>query len=694
MDDTKQTGITFPVPKLYKGQSPVNVDSVILYKSDDTKAMMRIDISRDLSIRVESFTFKYRFSSLPFSEPDSRHSWHSFVYTDPDMNEKPILTFRGNVPSKMKLEGCTAYVSEVRLADGTILTYPLSNFVDRLPEDDFADLEQLVKSQPVADVSNTASIRRQPEPVIVKKPKRVSTGKLTVFLTLLFFSIIIETIAGVYIYNYTDAKRAANLLMSENRYNEAYKLVLDKGYKGLLQKVCERASDYYIGEKDLEESYVYASAAPNKFTDKIIDQAAGDVVDKATGEINENAYRVAKMASDDGKFSEIVHSMISLLENKEDFPNALRVASELRGENDRTRSETTIFTNAVRFYLSEHKFEGFISFINELENVRSFSVTDSEVADAIKSYAKQSGDSSGLIYFSTRYPDLIDLSSTEITIKPDDSGIHSALPVIWDLLTTEQKRIYLSRSVALSKELFVINDGKIDGTQITDAVSVATGEFHSIVLHKNGSVSLLTDRYDLGEKLPGYTDVIGIAAGKKHSVILRENGTVEAFGDNSKGQCEVAGWNDIVMIAAGDDFTLGLRKDGTLVACGSDSAGQCQVSEYHNVASIAAGGQTSVILFTDGTVRLAGYRSYGLAKAENASDVISVRAGGTTVVVKKKSGRFELYDGSAYGDPGNVENFQNIFDFAVGITSVAALGDDGRLYTTGSSVPRTDIVQS
>ena len=678
MDEMKTEGLSFPVPRLKSGQSsPVSVGSVSLYKAGDTQAMMRIDILRDLSVRIESFTFKYRFSGLPFDEPDGRHGWHSFVYTDEDMNSKATLVFRGNVPSKMKLEGCTAYVSEVKLADGEVLTYQLSDFTD--------------KPEPVGVTTPEPAAQAKPQPV---KKRPVNSRRLAVVLTVIFFSLIIEIIGGVYIFNYTDAKKAANTLMDQNRFNEAYKLTLDKGYDGLRQLVCVRASEYYFESKDIEQSYVYASGAPTPFTDKIIDYAAQSVVDPATGEINENAYRVAKMAADDGKFSDIVHSMIKILENKEDFANALRVASELRSDNDRERSEQTIFTDAVRHFLSEHRFESLIAFIGELNGVNSFSVSENEIADAIIAYAKQSQDSSSLIYFSTRYPDLIDLGSIDVAIKPDDSGIHAALDVIWPLLTADQKRAYHNRTVAVYKELFVISGGEIAGTDISDAVSVATNEFHTLILRKDGTVCLLPgSRYDLGEKLPETDDIIQIAAGLKHSVMLHADGTVSATGDNSYGQCDVDGWTDIAAVAAGQNFTLGLKVDGTVVACGSNECGQCEVSGYRNVAAVAAGAQTSVLLFSDGTVRLEGYCSYGLREAEKLTGVVSLRAAGTTVVAKLKDGKFRLISGAASGNPGNPSNWSDITGYDVGSACIAAVDKSGNIYTSGDCVPRTNLVQ-
>ena len=50
MDETRNAGISFPVPHLKSGKSPASVNSVTLYKANETRAMMRIDIARDLSV--------------------------------------------------------------------------------------------------------------------------------------------------------------------------------------------------------------------------------------------------------------------------------------------------------------------------------------------------------------------------------------------------------------------------------------------------------------------------------------------------------------------------------------------------------------------------------------------------------------------------------------------------------------------
>ena len=714
INNEKDNSIDFEVPHLYDKSSPASVEAICLYKTNGTQVMMRIVIKHSLDIPLESLTFKYRFSSLPLDEPDSRHSYHSYVYTDDDLNKKETLIFNGAVPSKMKLEGCTAYISEVRLADGEVLTFTPYDYMKPTAPDNVLQESGTPESGTAGDNTavaipdNTAPRKNSLDRAAPAKAKRSAShgrnsgtkpkkkplrrGLLAAILTVCFFVIIGEAVIGVYLYNYTDIKSTAKLLASEKRYNEAYKLLYDNEYKSLLQSVCEEASAYYANEGDYEQAYVYAMAAPQTFEEEIVSLAAANVVSESN-EINENAYRVAKIASDDQTFSTIVHSIIDLLITKEDYANALRVASELRYINDRERTADEIFTHAVNHYLDSHRFERLVSFIDELDEVDSFAVSDSEIADAIITRSRETGDSSCLIYYNAKHKSLldaatIDISSVELSVNPDDPGVRAALDVIWPLLTTEQKRTYHSHTLALYKEQFIIKNGRISGTDITDSVSVDTYEYHTIVLHKDGSVSAIpNENHNIDETFPKTNDVIQIAAGLSHSVLLHSDGTVTAVGDNTYGQCNVSSWTDIVAIAAGQNFTLGLKQDGTLTACGSNACGQCDIHQYRNCVAIAAGSQTSVLLFEDGTVRLQGYCSLGLKDAETVDDAVSIRAGSVAVIVEHANGSYSLFSGLESGSFGSTSSWRDIADYDVGSVCIGALGNNGSVYSGGDNHP-------
>ena len=738
INNEKQNCIDFEVPRLYTKTSPASIDAISLYQNG-TQVMMRIVIRRSLDVALEGLTFKYRFSALPLDELDSRHAYHSYIYADDDLNQKELLIFNGAVPSKMKLEGCTAYISEVRLSDGQVLTFTPTDYMKPRPNDlteadyvasdslqpdhDNSDsaapdsasgssmtrvasrshdstlpntrgTQNISSAQNARDAKNTRD-KRGPRGIgrSGSRPRKpMHRGLLAAILTVFFFVIIGEAIIGVYLYNYTDIKSTAKQLASEQRYNEAYKLLYDNEYKNLLQSVCEEASAYYADEGDYEQAYVYAVAAPKSFEEDIVALAAANVV-SGSDEINENAYRVAKIASDDQTFSTIVHSIIDVLVGKEDYTNALRVASELRYINDRERTADEIFTHAVNYYLDNHRFERLVSFIDELDAVDSFAVSDSEIADAIITRSRETGDSSCLIYYNAKHPSLleaatIDVSSVELSVSPDDPGVRAALDVIWPLLSTEQKRTYHSRTLALYKEQFIIKNGRISGTDITDAVSVDTYEYHTIVLHKDGSVSAIpNENHNIDETFPKTNDVIQIAAGLSHSVLLHSDGTVTAVGDNTYGQCNVSSWTDIVAIAAGQNFTLGLKQDGTLTACGSNACGQCDIHQYRNCVAIAAGSQTSVLLFEDGTVRLQGYCSLGLKDAETVDDAVSIRAGSVAVIVEHANGSYSLFSGLESGSFGSTSGWRDIADYDVGSVCIGALGNNGSVYSGGDNHP-------
>ncbi|MBO5219184.1 MAG: hypothetical protein J6C52_07130, partial [Clostridia bacterium] len=113
--DNKQESITlFAVPRLPKEQRPAAVvQSIALVRTPGEPDVMRIVIARDLSVPIESFTFRYRFSNLPIYTPDPAHTFNTYVYTEDDLNTSPTRTFNGTVAARHLRDGCSAYISEI-----------------------------------------------------------------------------------------------------------------------------------------------------------------------------------------------------------------------------------------------------------------------------------------------------------------------------------------------------------------------------------------------------------------------------------------------------------------------------------------------------------------------------------------------------------------------------------------------------
>jgi len=100
----------------------------------------------------------------------------------------------------------------------------------------------------------------------------------------------------------------------------------------------------------------------------------------------------------------------------------------------------------------------------------------------------------------------------------------------------------------------------VQGTALSNVVSLAGGEGHVLALKRDGSVV----EWNIGSKDPatvptGVSNVIAIAAGGNDSMALKRDGTVVAWGNNSEGQTSVpAGLSNVVAIATSGSFSLAI----------------------------------------------------------------------------------------------------------------------------------------
>ena len=133
---------------------------------------------------------------------------------------------------------------------------------------------------------------------------------------------------------------------------------------------------------------------------------------------------------------------------------------------------------------------------------------------------------------------------------------------------------------------------------ISDAVAVAAGREHSIVLHSDGSLSAIGENMygQLGDgtftdrtrpvDVTGITNVAVITAGRVHTAVLRSDGTVWTWGDNQFGQLglgnttnrntpqQVTGLPTIVDVEAFGFHTVALDAAGNVWTWGRNTFGQ------------------------------------------------------------------------------------------------------------------------
>lgn len=749
MSITKENNIvSFPVPSPVVGDIPIKVKAVELIGGDNPK--IRFTFEKAPDVKIESFSFAVRISEMPFGIEDKVNSFHDFTCKVSQTTDGNIFTKHFDFKREIGSNRIQAIVTSVTTADKKSFTYSEKDYLPEktsrtIKADDFvltkSDLHKASdetlpkgvspkeasskktsskKALPNEALTNEAltnealtkealtneSISQEnsvvsdeknefcewvpPQYVPIEKRKSAPKNKRRVktILAIVAAVLIVEIISGVLLFRYSDVKKTVGKLTADFKYDEAYAIADHYGYKNLVQSVCEEASLFYFRKGNLEMSYIFAAAAPSQFTDVVIDYAASSVFNKVNGDINNNAFCVAKMAKDDDKFTSIVQTMIAVLEGREEYPNALRLTEELRSDEAKRSAEESIYYDAVKYYLSLHKFDELIGFFNQAEKIDILSDHKKLAVQSINTYCLEAGDISSLLYLSTMYPDLASSISIDLSILPDDSGVHSALGVIYPILTADQKRAYHSKKIAASKDIFVIENNKIDGLNISDAVSVDSSEFITLVLRNDGSVVQLDKTgHDKKLSIPKYKDVVKIAVGNDHAVFLHDDGTVTAIGDNTYGQCNVSGWTDIVCVEAGKYFTLGLRIDGTLVACGSNFCGQCDVDGYRNVVDIECCDQTSVMLFSDRTVGLCGYRSFGLDRICKLTGVTAIRGDGTAILAKTEDGSIKLYSGINFGSYGTTYSWKDIVDFDVGSVYIAARDVSGNLIVSGDGAP-------
>ena len=179
-----------------------------------------------------------------------------------------------------------------------------------------------------------------------------------------------------------------------------------------------------------------------------------------------------------------------------------------------------------------------------------------------------------------------------------------------------------------------------------NAVAVAAGDIHSIVLRQDGSV-WATGRNNNGQLGDGSNDdrkffamvisrksgVVDVAAGGYHSMLVKQDGSVWATGWNKYGQLGDGSTTDrtiyvevvsggAIAIAAGTRHTMMLKEDDSVWITGHNEYGQLGTGQTTNshvfvqvipdgAQAIAAGGFHSMVLKQDGSVWATGSNKYG-----------------------------------------------------------------------------------
>ncbi len=224
---------------------------------------------------------------------------------------------------------------------------------------------------------------------------------------------------------------------------------------------------------------------------------------------------------------------------------------------------------------------------------------------------------------------------------------------------------------------------------LTNAVSVAAGFLHTLVLTEHGDV-VAWGYNDWGQtSVPASaTNVVELAAGRVHSLALRKDGTVVAWGNNAWGQSNVPdGLSDVIAIEGGHHHSLALTKTGSVVAWGRDAEGQSTVpDDLGDVVAIAAGDMHSVALKRNGTVVAWGLNASGQTSVPvGLNGVVAISAGFAHSIAVKGDGSVIGWGDNSKGQLNVPANVGRIVSIEAGDFHNFALDENHRVSAWGDN---------
>jgi hypothetical protein len=240
---------------------------------------------------------------------------------------------------------------------------------------------------------------------------------------------------------------------------------------------------------------------------------------------------------------------------------------------------------------------------------------------------------------------------------------------------------------------------------LEDAVGVAGGDYYSLVLHHDGTItSWGLDDLDAPTNSLRY---VAVAAGASHALGVFDDGSMAAWGRDDTGQAEVPyGTVNVLSVAAGDAHSLALLASGQVLAWGDNTYGQLnlpsflQLSGYwenfppwewvtlypYPVQAIAAHSDHSLALLTNGTVAAWGDNKFGESTVPaNLSNVVAIAAGYLHSTALRADGTVVAWGDNTFGQTNVPLGLSNVVAIAAGDFHTLALLSNGRIVGWGDN---------
>ena len=478
-----------------------------------------------------------------------------------------------------------------------------------------------------------------------------------------------------------DRLAVTRLYISENRYAEALGYSVGKNHSLLYDEIIDSAVNYYCAQQSFSEAAAYERCREEPDYAPIYEAAARAFLHGGGGDCADYALSV----SDDALYNSVLRKMAEDALGKGESSAACSLALAMRGEEGSRYADELLY-RTIGELLEKTEYEQAVSYIGYLRDksgvpalcrgIEQELLARGKYDDAF-TVASITGDTT---VFEIAYPDA---NATTLRRYFDKFSPY---------MSAERRRTFLASEISAGGSLVTStqNGEALDssrGVLCADAVSVAAGGAHVLVLQKDGTVRAFGDNAFGQCGCDGLGGAVAVAAGISNSLVLLEDGTVRAFGDNDAGQCDTAAWQNVIAIAAGTAHSAALTADGTVAACGSDASGQCSVGGYSDVVAIAAGAYSTVLLFRDGSVAAQGNISLETFSARAWDSITRIAAGNSHLIALSAGGRVLFAGTPEYAGADSVTDWSRVRYIACGERSSYALDANGHILFCGSDTP-------
>ncbi|MBO4355389.1 MAG: hypothetical protein J5850_00855 [Clostridia bacterium] len=472
--------------------------------------------------------------------------------------------------------------------------------------------------------------------------------------------------------------------MALNQYENAL-LVAESNGMGFekINEVCQKATDYYVEQKDYETALKYAERLQNYDKTALYETAYARSYSQGNYEA---AYNYAVKLGDLEKQTQIMNHYLNQMLGEHRYDEAI----ELANTNLPDKKEN-IISQAVDYYCSLNDYDKALEYAEQSVNEN----LPARIYNSAANYYSEEGDFDSAMSYALLGMDATTIGN--ISNQLSDFGLKKYGTVVFSYLSEANKRRCLATKISAGRfGAAVKEDGTVSygaGRLYTPpegltAVSVSVGYLHVVVLLSDGTVVAFGDNTYGQCETSDWSKVVAISAGKNHTVALRSDGSVIAVGDNSKGQTKVSAVRNGVAISAGDANTVILLNSGMVTAIGDNSSGQCDTDTWTDIIGIAAGSDFTLAVKSNGTVVGCGNKSSGKLDTDSWTDVVYVAAGLSTSACVKSDGTV-LVSGGTIGQ-GKIDPFllSSIVEVAAGEFGVLALNSSGNIFSLGFGAPK------